>query len=158
MVESVFNDIKSWVHNVGLSVNNKHQLTSDYISSLMCEDFNKLDMEDFEELMLKISSYNIYLKSVKGSLEAQIQIISDQLKRKLWLAANNLGVDYKFKSTDEKRAVVLASNKEISNLQYNLSTVKAKFLKIKDIPFAIDKKLVVIKLKYHRRLNASKEY
>ena len=65
----------------------------------------------------------------------------------------NLGEDYRYKNADEKAAVVRTIHPQIDEMYRKLTTLQAKLMRIRDIPYAIDKKLELLKLKYNRRIN-----
>ena len=103
--------------------------------------------------MDKIASYNLYLKSQKGSLEAQIAITKSELDKALHSAINELGADYRYKTADEKIALVRTIHPKIDEAYRKLCLLQAKFARLRDIPYAIDKKLELLRLKYNRRIN-----
>lgn len=155
-MDKTFKEMKDWSIKLGLHSVKDPVFTCEEITDLYVDSLNSITLDQLEDLMLRISSYNIYLKSRKGSLEAQIAIIKHELNKKLFLMTNNLGSDYKFKTIDEKDAIVQSMYPDIAEQKRQLSLLQAKLLRIKDIPYAIDKKLELIKLTYQRRRDESK--
>jgi hypothetical protein len=156
IIQESFQEISDWSSKTGLYPISDPVLTCDYITSITSGDINAMSLDEIEELMLKVSSYNVYLKSQKASTEAQIYIIENELNRILYFEISNLGPEFKFKSLNEKDSIVQITHPEISDLKRKLSLLKAKLFRIKDVPFAIDKKLELIKLKYQRKRDGAK--
>lgn len=116
-------------------------------------EFEELGLAEFEDWMEKALSYNIYLKSQKGSIEAKIIILEGEYSRLLGLETQTIERprDGGFLSKEEKEASALLRSDTLVDLRDKLLVAKAKLAKIKDLPFAIDKKINMMQFKYKRR-------
>lgn len=129
-------------------------------SCLSCNDIINIDtkflhtatLEEIEDLINKFSSYVIYLKSVKSSIEVQIQIIDSELNNDIFKIVSSLGSDYQYKSIGEKISTIKSMYPEIDKRSFELNILKAKLLKIKDMPYSIEKKIDIFKMIYNRRI------
>lgn len=148
-----YQEISDWVSKNGLYPVKYTGLTCEEIANIDYKYLQNISLEQFEEILSKFTSYVIYLKSIKSSIEIQVQITSSDLNKRMYIETNNLGPDYKYKNIEEKIAIVRTSNEDIDNLFNSLNILKAKFIKIKDIPYSIEKKIEILKLIYHRRLS-----
>ena len=158
MISEIYKEVAEDLSKLGVEPGGEFKLTYNEIMNLGAQALEEIDIAAFEELLERISSYNIFLKSQKGSLEAQIVVLDSELRRNLYLETQN--VDPRNGSSwltkEEKESLILTGNEVVKDLYRKSLVLKAKIAKIKDIPFAIDKKLELLKLKYRRRCqNAS---
>lgn len=112
---------------------------------------NELDIITIEDLLNRLTAYNIYLKSQRGSYEAQLIIKEGELKRLLYLETQSLPKESpqgSFFSKEEKESLILSS--KLQNLHEEVLKLKAIVARIRDIPFAIDKKIDLLKMRYRR--------
>lgn len=152
MINKSFNELGEWAGKLGLHPVSQPSLNCDTIASIDYKSLQTMELTDFEELINRISSYNIYVKSQKASIEAQIEIIGSELSKTLYLETNNLPDSYRYKSPDERVAVVRTTNREIDETSRKLSILKGQFARIKDMPFAIDKKIEILRSILSRRI------
>lgn len=141
-VNESFAQIGSKLKELGIEAAKDPGLTVNEIIELSQDD-------DIETLLSKLISYNLYLKSQKGSYEAQLVIKEAELKRRLYLATQNmpkLSPNGSFYSKDEKEAFVVSS--DLCSLNEEVLRIKAILARIKDLPYAIDKKIVFLQEKY----------
>lgn len=118
---------------------------------------NDLELDEIEELLTLLTSYNIFLKSQKGSYSAQLTIKQGELKRRLYLETQNMpkqSDNGTYLTKEEKESMVLSS--KLNQLHHDVLRLRALFDRIKDIPYAIDKKIDLLKMKYRRLLDADK--
>ena len=142
--------IKDWSTNIGLFPMTKPSLTVEEISQA-CASSRILIAEDLLSIITKASAYNIYLKTVKGTILAQISAAEGVFKKRMYLETQR--VENKFLKIEEKEAQVYASVAEVVELDKNLTLLRMKYAKIKDIPLAIDNAIENMKLAYMRKLN-----
>lgn len=123
-------------------------------------DLEDIPLPEFEDLLDKILSYNIYLKSQKGSIEAQLVVLESEYSRLMGLETQTVERprDGGFLSKEEKEASALLQKTILVELRDKIVVAKAKLFKIKDLPFAIDKKIDILKLKYRRRYQLAHGY
>jgi len=156
VINNSFKEVGDWSNKLGLHPINMPILTCEEIANINNKSLELMSFADFEDFLNRLASYNIYIKAQKGSIEAQIEIIQFELDKVLFLETNNLGNDYRYKSIDEKIAVVRTIKPDIDNQGRRLTILKAQLFKIKDMPFAIDKKIEMLRIKYTRRMASEK--
>ena len=153
MISEIYKEVAEDLSKLGVEPGGEFKLTYNEIMNLGAQALEEIDIAAFEELLERISSYNIFLKSQKGSLEAQLVVLDSELRRTLYLETQNVdprnGLTWLTK--EEKESLILSGNEVVKDLYRKSLVLKAKIAKIKDIPFAIDKKLELLKLKYRRR-------
>lgn len=154
-VSEIFKQIAGGLEAIGVSPTNSFDISYKDILELGSEALEELSLTAFEELLERISSYNIFLKSQKGSLEAQAVVIEAEVRRILHLETQKLEQrrGEVWLTKEEKEALVLEGNREVRNLHERALVLKGQILKIKDLPFAIDKKLDILKMRYRRKVN-----
>ena len=145
-----FAEIGNKLSAMGVGPVKDPQLTVNEIIEIGGEYLETLEIEVLEELLQRIASYNIFLKSQRGAIEAQIAIVEPELRRLLYLHTQTITT--KFISRDEKEALIISQNPQIATLSDRLNKLKAQAVRIRDLPLAIDKKLDLIRFKYQRKL------
>lgn len=145
----MYEQIKEWGQKVGINPVTKPKIDLDTISKY-CKNVREVELEELEDIIAKASSYNIYLKSLKCALVAQISIISSKLNQKIYVETNEMD---KFTPKEEKVAIVLSTFKEMRQMQDELDETRMKYLRIKDLPGAIDIAISNMKMVYGRKLN-----
>jgi len=113
------------------------------------EKFNDLDY--LENFLIKAASYNTFLKSRKGSIEARTRILNCEFERIMALETSRIDKGL-YLTKEEKKALVLSRREDLKKDMQEIVMLQAEFDRIKDIPFAIDKTLEILKLKYRRRM------
>jgi len=151
-MEEIISEITNWVKSTGIHPVNKNTISCDEIAQIDVESFISMPIEKIEQLMNKIVSYNIYVRSQKASLECQIEILTPEVNKQLYSAVSNLSEDCRFKKIEEKIAIVRNENKDIDDRYKDLIILKAKLARIKDIPYAIDRKIDILKMAYQRAI------
>lgn len=141
-----------WSKDAGLFPVNQPKLTVDMIVQFCGRNINEIPMEEFETIIVQGAAYNIWLKSMKGTLSAKMNRLQTLYNKKLGAAIQRIP-DSRFKSKEEKEAIALDTYQELGEVLDKLEEVKMKYLKIKEIPMAIDSALSNIKMAYTRRLN-----
>jgi hypothetical protein len=151
-IDKSIEEIHDWTKENGLYPLKSPELDCNYITSITATELEKMPLEELEELMLKMASYNLFLKSLKGSIEAEIIITEADLRKDLYLQTNNLSTEPgQFKTNNEKEAIVFTMDSDLNELHRHLIVLKGQLSRMKDLPFAVDTKLNIVKLKYQRR-------
>ncbi len=145
-------DLKEWQGETGLTKKPAPGLKIEELASIIDYGLDGMSLQELELLMARIASYNIFLKTEKGRLASRLAYLGDQLKRSLYLETQRLGAEYKYNKIEEKEAIVLANNPDISELKKQVLLAEIKFNQIKDIPHSIDKKLEILVLIYNRKI------
>lgn len=143
-------EIKEWSLKVGLFVMNKPTLTVKQIIEAVSKS-KTLTAEELLDIISQASAYNIYLKTLKGTILAQVTAAESAFKRRMYLETQR--VENKFLKIEEKEAQVSASLKDVAELENNLLLLRMKYSKIKDIPLAIDNAIENMKMAYARKIN-----
>lgn len=147
-INELFKNIAHNMKEAGVDPPKDPVLTVNQIIETCSDD---IDPIEFEHLLDKTISYNIYLKSRKGSLEAQLIIKEAEFKRLLYLETQNLpriNEQGSYLTKEEKESLVISGR--LNGLYKEVQQLKAEFLRIKDVPYAIDRKIELWKLKYRR--------
>lgn len=154
-LDKVYNNIREYTEKIGIHPMSDPGINCELISCFDSEEEGLPDLDAIELFLAKMASYNMYLKSLKGSLEAQVLLHEAEFNRVLALQTQN--ITKQFMTAEEKKALALSQNSELLTLNTTLLTTRAKFIKLKDIPFAIDKKIELLKLKYKRMLDEQQQ-
>jgi hypothetical protein len=144
--------IKDWSEKTGIFPIGKSQIDLQSIVNA-CNDPLSLSIEELGELINKANAYNIFLKSMKGSLIARLTYLSQELDEELYLETQNVSQDGMFLSKEEKRATVLRTFKHLKDKNDVLLEVRMKYLRMKDVPQSIDMAINSLKMLYNRRIN-----
>lgn len=152
----MIDSINDWATKIGIYPMTMPAMSCEQIITLDFKSTQIMPLEQLEEIIDKIVSYNIYIKAQKGIIESQIEVLKTDVDKLLYLETNNLGDEYKYKNIDEKKAIVRTANVKIDEQYKELIKLKCKFMKIKDIPYGIDKKIEMLKMIYSRRINDSR--
>ena len=134
--------------DIGISQTKQHPLNCNDIIATY-ENFVSMSLDELESFMMKVASYNTFLKSQKGRIEAISNVLSKELERKVALKTQSID---KIMTKEEKKSLIMAQNKDLSDLYQKLLKYEAEYSRIKDVPFAIDKQLDIMRLRYQRRM------
>lgn len=148
-----YDDVAAFLGEVKAAAIEDPGLTCAEIVDVQGDALEEMSLDELENFMLRVASYNTYLKSQKSSLDAQLIILRAELTNAMALRTYNH--KEQFVSNDEKRAIVLGNSSELASLHDKIIAIEAKIAKLAPIPFAIDKKMDLIRLKYVRRCNES---
>lgn len=159
--EEYYEQIANGLNNIGIdnTVKKDGLVLSQIITSNSVE-FEEMTLVAFEEWMEQVLSYNLYLKAQKGSMEAQLVVLESEYSRLMGLETQTVERprDGGFLSKEEKEASALLQSQQLVDLRDKIVVAKAKLSKIKDIPFGIDKKIDMLKMKYRRRYQLEHGY
>jgi hypothetical protein len=153
-VDKYFGPIAEIVKNLGISPPQKPEVTLDEMLEQDI-DLDTIELSIFEAYLEDISSYNLYLKSQKGSYEAKLRILKSEYDRLLGLqtrAGPQSSDGGGWLTKEEKEAAALAMQPDLAALRDKILILEGVWIKIKDLPWAIDKKLDLLKLKLQRRV------
>jgi len=157
MITDFYEDIANTMKEYGIDPPKKNDLN---LNEIIENDinFDEIPLDEFENILLKISSYVTFLESQKGSLEAQLYIYEEEYHRMMGLAtsAGPTKKNDSLLSKDEKQAFALGHREDLMEMRKKIISLKAKVTKIKNIPFAINKKIDLLTLKYKRRIHANR--
>lgn len=161
-VNEYYGKIASELNAIGVDnvVKEKDAIVLSKIITSNTIKFEEITLIEFEDWMEKILSYNLYLKAQKGSIEAQLVVLESEYSRLMGLETQTVERprDGGFLSKEEKEASALLQSEKLVELRDKIVVVKAKLCKIKDIPFAIDNKISLLKMKYKRRYQLAHGY
>jgi hypothetical protein len=151
------NEIKNWATKLGLYPIEKPEIDVSYIAELANRNLSEIPIKEFESLITKLVAYNIYLKSLKGSLEARRRLLASNYKKMLVATIQHLfsvaeDDSFKFKTKDEKEVLALQTNNELASLDEQLLIAEMKIDRIKDIPYSIDVAINNLKLICGRKI------
>jgi len=121
-----------------------------------CEiDFDDIELEAFEDHLMKLSSYNVFLKSQRGSFEAKLRILEAEYSRLMGLethsgpqSSNGGG----WLTGVEKESYALSNRADLRSYKEEIVALQAKLAKMKDIPYAVDKHIDLLTIKLRRRI------
>lgn len=120
-------------------------------------DLDTISLEQFEELIMEIIRYNTFLKSQKGSLEAQLVVLESRYRDSMGVETLRIVADIgNYSTKEEKEAAVLAERPDLGEIKDQIVSARAVLAKIKEAPYAIDRKLNLLEAKYKRRVNEEK--
>lgn len=154
-VNENFEHMGKWTSDCGLYPVRDPIFTCDDITNITASELENMELEEIEELMIKISSYLCYIQSIKSSIEAQLKILENPINRKISKGILSLDDRYKYCDREEKKTIVINSDLKLKSEINKLDLLKAKFARIQNMPFPISKKLDIIRAKYNRKY---KEY
>lgn len=161
-VKEYYGRIASELNTIGVDnvVKEKDAIVLSEIITSNSVEFEEISLVAFEEWMERVLSYNLYLKAQKGSIEAQLVVLESEYSRLMGLETQTVErpKDGSFLSKEEKEASALLQSDKLVDLRDKIVMAKAKLSKIKDIPFAIDKKIDMLKMKYRRRYQLEHGY
>lgn len=154
MSNHYFGQVADIMRGLGISPPTAPAVTFDDIVNAEV-DLDTIPLEEYEQYLQEIAAYNIFLKSQKGSYDAKLRILRAEYDRELGLQTragpqshNNGG----WLTREEKEAAALATDSNLMNLREKVLVLEASLAKIKDLPYAIDKKLDLLTLKLRRRI------
>lgn len=149
-------DIKEmgeWAAKTGIdNVNRPVDINLSWILSWNLESLREITVDEILDVMLKTGAYNTYLKSVKGSLSAQMTVTENSYKRSLYSATTRLGEHGNYKSKEEREALALDADPRLQVALKKLTKIKAQYNKIKEITQAIDSLMIIMKLYVNKRM------
>lgn len=150
-------DMKEWCEKNKVSPITQPDISVEQIKNV-CLSAHDINLVELEKAILQATAFNIYIKSTKGTLLAQIAAKENEMKRKMGISTIKVAKEEpngKFLTRDEKEAVVLSLGGDIEKLDQELTTLRVRYAKIKDIPLSIDTAISNLKLVYTRKLNES---
>lgn len=146
-------EMGDWAKRTGVERQNRPvDINLSWILSWNLEKLRELTVDEILDIMLKMGSYNTYLKSVKGSLSAQLTVTENGYKRSLYSATTRLGEHGNYKSKEERECMALDADPRLQNTLKKLIKIRAKHLKIKEITQAIDSLMIIMKLYVNKRM------
>jgi hypothetical protein len=145
----MLNEINDFMDKIGAGNIQDPGLTIEKIAQWTGQELEEMGLAELENLMITIASYNVYLKSQRSMLESKLSVLKARLSYLLGLQTQI--IQQKFMSKEEKEAFALSQNAGLMSLRKECLDIEAKLLRLKDLPFSIDKELDMIKLKYTRR-------
>lgn len=156
-MDEIVKTMSGWINKTGLKSTHEPASNIDNLLSITVNGLDKLANSEIDDLLLKITSYNLYLKSEKGSILAYISIMEDKRNRMLYSETQKVDTGNKYLSKEEREAIVLSLHPEVAKLNNKLVLLRAKYSKIKDIVHGIDTIIQVIRMYYNRRINDKSE-
>lgn len=154
MSNRIFGPVAEMMKGLGIEPPRPPEVTLDELLEQDI-DLDSIELPLFEAYMQDIASYNLFLKSQKGSFEAKLKVLQSDYDRQLGLqtragpqSSNGGG----WLTKEEKEAAALASNPDLAELRDKILVLEAAVLKIKDLPWAIDKKMDLLTIKLRRRI------
>lgn len=145
-------EMREWCEKNKVSPVTQTEISVEQIKNA-CMNAHDIDLVELEKIILQATAFNIFIKSMKGTLLAQIAGLENEMKRKMGLASQQ--VEGKYLTRDEKEATVLSTLPDINRVDEELTVLRVRYSKIKDIPLAIDTAIANLKLVYTRKLNES---
>lgn len=155
-IQDDIKELREWTEDKGIFMVTGPQIDLKKILETDYKSLQLMPIEEVEELIDKIVSYNIFIRSNKDNIEAQIEVVSATLEKEIAIETNKLDSDYKFKTKEEKKSIVRVIRPDIDSRCKELTILKAKLMRIKDIPYGIDKKIDILKSIYNRRLQSER--
>lgn len=125
-------------------------LTVEQIVDFCNGNLKEKTLDELFDMMSKVSAYALYIKNLKGTTLAFLNIKQEELDRKLYLMTQK--VEGQYLTKEEKKAQVIASNEGIRKLSNKCLELKAKYNKVRDICYAVDNIMGNMKL-YYRKAN-----
>jgi hypothetical protein len=153
-VNKYFGPIAEIMKGLGISPPQQPEVTLDEMLEQDI-DLDTIELPIFEAYLQDIASYNLYLKSQKGSYEAKLRILRSEYDRELGLqtrAGPQSSDGGGWLTKEEKEAAALAMQPDLAELRDKILVLDGVLTKIKDLPWAIDKKLDLLRLKLQRRV------
>lgn len=154
MSKEHFQQVADIMKGLGISPPTAPEVTLDDIAEGGV-DLDSIPLEEYEQYLQEIAAYNIFLKSQKGSYDAKLRILKAEYDRELGLqtragpqSSNGGG----WLTKEEKEAAALSQNPNLMQLRDKVLVLEATLAKIKDLPYAIDKKLDLLTMKLRRRI------
>jgi len=127
------------------------EVSLEWIAQWTMEKLRDLSADELFAIILKINAYNLYLKTEKGSILAQLNFKQQQFGRGLYRGTNSLGEHGKWKNKEERECLVLDANPKLIQIENEIVLLKAKYSKIKEVTEGIDNISNILKSFYHRQ-------
>lgn len=140
-------ELKEWSEELRIYPVVQPDISLEQITSL---DTNTLDIDDYEDLMINISKYVVYLNAIKDALAAQIQLLEPEIDYKINDSMSLLTDDFNFKTKEFKKTHILKTFPDLKTKHDKLVQLKTKLARIHSIPFTVRTILDSIRLKYQR--------
>lgn len=154
--QDLINEMITWTKNNGLGPLNNPCITLENIIELDGKRLRAMSFDEIEDILLKLSSYNLYLRNLKATISAQITKLETSLNRKLHKESKLLMG--KYMSRDERETTVLEMYPRLKEDEQQLVLLKMKYSKLKEIPYNIDGYIDIIKIIYRRKLDVKKGF
>ncbi len=149
-----FAPIAEIMKGLGISPPSAPEVTFDDILSVAI-DLDEIPLEELEQYLQEIAAYNIFLKSQKGSFDAKLRILKSEYDHNLAVqtragpqSSNGGG----WLTKDEKESAALEMCDGLFEMRDKILILDGALAKIKDLPYAIDKKLDLLTIKLRRRI------
>jgi len=107
-----------------------------------------VDLEQFDELMLVLSNYYIYLYSEFGILSARVRLLEDAFDIEVTPLATRYGASH----AKERRAMAIAKNEKLQKQKAQLDNEQAKLEMLRPVCDTIKNKIYVMTKIYDRRV------
>ena len=145
--------IKDWVISNGVASPQNPGLDLTNVVDMNGKELRTMPLDDLSDLVVQLSSYCLYLKSIKGTLIAQITYHENILNTAVQKKSRTLD---KFMNKEEKMSVALDSDPKLREMERQLILLQMKYHKIKEIPYSIDRQIEIIKMIFSRRISVEK--
>lgn len=142
-------EMKEWTEETGTSRFDKPSLTVKEICEFMEYGLADKDMGEIEDFLLRLESYNLWLRNTCGSVLATIRSVEKEYNEIIARGFKSLGKQ--FASNDIKEAMICNKNPKAEKIKNRLTRLRMKYDKISRIPQSIDASIRSIENAVRRR-------
>lgn len=142
-------DVAEWRRETGLDFikNQGQDILKDAIEFSSTE-LKNINLSEFDELMLVLSNYYVYLHSQLGILNARVQYLEEDLNMHVAPKASKFSAGH----AGERRALAISKDEVLLERSRRLGNEKAKLEMLRPVCDTIKNKIFVMSKIYDRRL------
>lgn len=141
--------ISDWRRSVGLIyIENQGNDILEEAIKFSAPHLKTVNLENFDELMLVLSNYYIYLYSELGILSARVQHLEDAFD----IAVAPIAVKYGAGHAKERRAIAISKHDKLRKQKAQLDNELAKLEMLRPVCDTIKNKIYVMTKIYDRRI------
>jgi len=143
--------ISDWRQQAGLVYieNQEKNMLKDAIK-FSAPELKSVTLEQFDELMLVLSNYYVYLYSELGILSARVQNLEDAFDIRVAPLAAKYGASH----AKERRAIAISKHEILQEFKAQMDNEKAKLEMLRPVCDTIKNKIYVMSKIYDRRVRS----
>lgn len=155
--KEILSKVRSWGDQLGvLPININAPPNIDFVLNISSNDLKDMEFSEIDEVLLKISSYSLYLSAQASALSSRIMVLESDFNQKVNTATEKMLHQKSYKTFSERYALAIRTSAELQKLQTKLVGLKAKLRLIEKLPQAIDNKLWSLRAMYKRKVNEAR--
>lgn len=151
--KEIVSELKEWSGELGITPVSDDGLPSMNYVLKVGSQFDEMGFEEMDEALDKVSAYQAYIASQKGSLESLLGLLKRDYDQQLHTATEKLTGGKKFRTYEERKALAINMSGALQKKGLKVARVQARFDRIKDLPRTIETRLLVLRKIYERKVN-----